>query len=88
MSQFKFLENGFFMLKEDTNYGSPIGTLFFEYYNELPSLLNKLTLEKDQIQCVVSNLKDADMVYFGQTQHPKLWDYADDVDTLEFLLKF
>jgi hypothetical protein len=24
---------------------------------------------------------------FGQTQQPKLWDYADTVDTLDFLSK-
>jgi hypothetical protein len=26
-------------------------------------------------------------VKFGQTQHPKLWDYADGVNTIEFLSK-
>ena len=88
MSQFKFLENGFFMLKEDSSYGSPIGTLFYEYYTSLPSLQSRLTQEKDKIQCIVSNLKQSNSVYFGQTQHPKLWDYADDVDTIDFLLNF
>jgi hypothetical protein len=86
MSQFKFLENGFFMLKEDVNYGSPIGSLFYEYYDSLPNLKIKLEAEKEQIQCIVNNLKDSNSVYFGQTQHPKLWDYADDIDTLNFLL--
>ena len=26
-------------------------------------------------------------IKFGETQNPKLWDYADNVDTIEFLLK-
>ena len=26
-------------------------------------------------------------IEFGQTQNPQLWDYADNVDTVEFLLK-
>jgi len=25
-------------------------------------------------------------VNFGQTQQPKLWDFADQIDTLQFLL--
>jgi hypothetical protein len=86
MSQFKILENGFFMLKEDFNYSSPIGTLFYEYYSSLPDLFNKLSEDKDKIQCIVSNIKQSNFINFGQTQHPKLWDYADDVDTLSFLL--
>ena len=28
----------------------------------------------------------ANSIAFGQTQHPKLWDYADNVDTISFLL--
>ncbi len=87
MSQFKFLENGFFMLKEDASYGSPIGSLFYEYYDSLSNLKRKLIVEKEQIQCIVSNLNEVNSVCFGQTQHPNLWDYADDVDTLDFLLK-
>lgn len=86
MSQFKFLENGFFMLKEDTNYSSPIATLFYEYYDSLSNLKRKLEVDKEQIQCIVNNSNEDNSVYFGQTQHPKLWDYADDVDTLNFLL--
>ena len=35
----------------------------------------------EQLQCVVSK-KD---ISFGNTQQPNLWDYADGVDTVEFL---
>jgi hypothetical protein len=45
-----------------------------------------LTTDKDQIQCVVSNHLIENSVAFGQTQKPNLWDYADNVDTLHFLL--
>jgi len=53
----------------------------------LPLLKLRLETEKDQIQCVVSNQIIPKSVDFGQTQHPQLWDYADGVDTLEFLLQ-
>ncbi|MFK5889414.1 MAG: acyl-CoA reductase [Flavobacteriaceae bacterium] len=86
MSEFKLLENGFLMLKEDPSYASPIATLFYEYYDDLVALNKTLSFDKDKIQCIVSSdvsIKKA--VAFGKTQQPYLWDYADDVDTLAFL---
>jgi len=87
MSLFKLQENGFLMLKEDSSYSSPIATLFYEYYTDLETLKQKLESEKEQIQVVVSNKKIKGAVTFGETQNPKLWEYADDVDTMAFLLK-
>jgi len=84
MSEYKLLENGFLMLKEDMSYASPIATLFYEYYDDLDSLKKKLQNDNNEIQCIVSNnLENA--VPFGQTQQPQLTDYADGVDTLAFL---
>ena len=85
MSKFKLLENGFLMLKEDPSYASPIATLFYEYYDDAEALKRRLQFEKDQIQCIVSHLDIPEKVAFGQTQKPRLNDYADGVDTLKFL---
>lgn len=84
MSQFKILENGFLMLKEDNSYASPIATLFYETYEDLAQLEQKLEADKDAIQCMVGNVF-SDCIAFGSTQKPQLWDYADGVDTLRFL---
>lgn len=86
MSEFKLLENGFLILKEDESFGSPIGTLFYEKYDELDDLLKILEERKDQIQCVVGKELTDNAVDYGKTQQPKLWDYADDIDTVAFLL--
>lgn len=85
MSQFKLIENGFLILKEDSSYASPIASLFYEYYDDLNDLTLKMKSEKDQIQCVVGNFEMEDIIKFGQTQNPQLNDYADGIDTLEFL---
>lgn len=87
MSEFDLLENGFLMIKEDASYGSPIATLFYEYYNDLETLKNHLQDNSKNIQCIVSKGVTEDSVAFGQTQHPQLWDYADNVDTIAFLIK-
>ncbi len=85
MSKFKFLDNGFLILKEDAGFGSPIGSVFYESYSSREQLDNILNLNKENLQCVVTVGNEPKTVNFGQTQHPSLWDYADDVDTLAFL---
>ncbi len=87
MSEFAFLDNGFFILKEDKNYSSPIATCFYEYYNSLDELKHKIENENESIQCVVASGFTKNEVAFGKTQQPHLWEYADNIDTVDFLLK-
>lgn len=87
MSEFDMLENGFLMIKEDISYSSPIATLFYEYYDTPEALQEKLKSEANNIQCIVAhNFIDTE-IPFGKTQKPELWDYADNVDVIDFLLK-
>jgi len=86
MSLFKLQENGFLMLKEDESYSSPIASLFYEYYENLEDLKTKLITDKEKIQVIVSNEKFTNTVGFGETQKPQLWEYADGIDTLNFLI--
>ena len=87
MSEFDMLENGFLMIKEDESYASPIATLFYEYYDNLPELKERIASDQGQIQCIVSNGFSDQEVDFGMTQMPGFNDYADGVDTVDFLLK-
>ncbi len=87
MSNFALLDNEFLTIKEDISYASPIASVFYEYYDDLEIIKSKLETEKEQIQCIVSNNIIQNSIAFGATQNPNLWDYADNVDTLEFLMK-
>ncbi|WP_372917123.1 acyl-CoA reductase [Salegentibacter sp.] len=87
MSNFKLLENGFLILKEDRGYSSPIATVFYETYKDSEELNEHLQNEKDKLQCIVKKNPGINEVSFGETQKPQLWDYADNIDTMEFLLK-
>ncbi len=87
MSEFQFLDNGFFMLKEDKSYSSPIATCFYEYYTTVEELKHKIENESESIQCVVASGFSEMEIPFGKTQQPQLWDYADNIDTVDFLLK-
>jgi len=95
----KFLDNNFLMLKETISdpqqevkgIASPVATLYYERYRDPNDLLQKLLPVTDQIQCIASNQPlpsplDKIQVKLGQTQTPELWDYADGIDTMRFLL--
>ena len=86
MSEFKLLDNGFLLLKEDPGFGSPISVLFYEFYKNEKELQEILNTNRDNIQCVVSNGSIKNSVDFGKTQFPKLSDYADGADTIGFLI--
>ncbi|OUD37043.1 acyl-CoA reductase [Flavobacterium sp. FPG59] len=86
MSNFKLLDNGFLTIKEDQSHASPISSVFYEYYDDLPALQTKLDSENELLQCIVSGGCIEKSISFGQTQNPQLWDYADNIDTISFLL--
>lgn len=86
MNKVPFWENGFTILKEDTGMSSPISVVYFEYYNCLKDVKTRLDADKNNIQCIVANPDlIPNSVDFGEAQKPKLWDYADDIDTMQFL---
>ncbi|PCJ94178.1 MAG: acyl-CoA reductase [Flavobacteriaceae bacterium] len=87
MSEFKILDNGFLILKEDESYASPIASLFYERYESKAAVIAKLNKDREKLQCIVAKGITKDETPFGQTQTPSLTDYADGVDTVEFLLK-
>lgn len=80
------LDSGFFMMRESKDLVSPISVLFYETYESEAELSLKLSAEQDKIQCIVSKEGWYEgSLPFGSAQCPELWDYADGVDTLEFL---
>ena len=62
---------------------SPVSVLYYTFYNLAGDLNNETGLLKDKIQCITGH----DHIPFGKAQVPVLWDYADGIDTLEFLSK-
>ncbi|KGO85282.1 acyl-CoA reductase [Flavobacterium rivuli WB 3.3-2 = DSM 21788] len=87
MSNFKLLDNEFLTIKEDKSYASPISSVFYEFYDDIAEIEERLDAEHEQIQCVVGNSGIKNSIAFGQTQQPGLLDYADNVDTILFLSK-
>ena len=81
-----FLDTGFALLKENEALVSPISMIFYETYSNRSDLEQKLAVQQEKIQCVVSEGGWwPNSIPFGQAQQPELWDYADGVDTLAFV---
>jgi len=74
------------MLREEKSFSAPIACVHYEYYKNIEELSTLLSQQKDFIQCIVSHLDIENSIPFGETQNPALWDYADGVDTINFLL--
>jgi len=83
------LDNGFLLLKQDEQSASPLAVLYYEEYRDQNSVKEKLNAICQQIQCVVAAYPldlSIQQVNFGESQQPKLWNYADGIDTMKFLL--
>lgn len=87
VSQVPFMDTGFLILKEDPSIASRIAVLHYEYYDNVEEVAALIGEQSESIQCVVSNMElSVSTLAPGETQKPALWDYADGVDTMEFLL--
>lgn len=85
----KFLDNNFLIVKEDQSINSPIGVLFAERYSSIDELTDKLQTLSESLQCVVCRtpLQSINTVRPGMAQNPGIFDYADGIDTMQFLIK-
>ncbi|MFT5834090.1 MAG: hypothetical protein ACI97N_001724 [Cognaticolwellia sp.] len=76
------------LLSENEGFQSRIAQMHFSYYDDKTVLEEKLKAHESEIQCVVSKnpIGNISNIQFGGTQVPSLSDYADGVDTMEFLV--
>jgi len=87
VNQTQHLDNGFSLFREDEGLVSPISVVFYEYYKDIENLKNIIDNIEDKIQCIVTGSDSFEnSVMFGEAQKPEIWDFADNVDTLDFLL--
>lgn len=82
----EYLDGGFFLLKRSPELSSPISVIAYEYYKNMDEATNTLTALAERLQCIVASSNMPSAIPFGKAQHPMLWDYADSIDTMDFLL--
>jgi len=86
INQIPFIDGNFFLLKPSSAIQSPISVIHYEEYNDLSETEHSLTKHTDEIQCIISSCKEIkNAIPIGQAQQPTIDDYADGLDTIEFL---
>jgi hypothetical protein len=80
----KFLDNNFLMIKEDKGLFSPVSVLYYQEFNSETEAGQYLSDNTENLQCIVG--KGAGKVPFGYSQQPVITEYADGVNTLDFLV--
>ena len=82
-----FGDYGAFLTIEDTSFATSLANVVVQRYEDIAEVRAWLAEHRDEIQCVVSHLDIEGCVPFGEAQHPQLSNYADGVDTMEFLIE-
>lgn len=83
-----FLMNGALLLRENTSLHSRIACLHYEKFKDLEELQPKIEADVDSLQCIVysDTEKISDSILPGTSQTPQLWQYADNIDIVKFLI--
>lgn len=82
MTNTPLVDIDFINIVENKQISSPIACLYYEYYDDITALNEQLQTNADEIQCTVGK----NHIPFGEAQQPTLNDYADGIDTMQFLL--
>ncbi|HSQ43474.1 MAG TPA: acyl-CoA reductase [Ginsengibacter sp.] len=76
-----YMTNENIILLEDDNIFTPVSQLHYNFYHDKNVIINDLN-KNENVQCIVGD----ELIPFGKAQQPGLFDYADGVDVMEFLL--
>ena len=76
----QYMSNESILLEQNPSPFSPISVLHYQTYRQLADILPALSANPE-LQCIVGQ----GHIPFGKAQRPALNDYADGVDTLQFL---
>ncbi|MGL4596622.1 MAG: acyl-CoA reductase, partial [Bacteroidia bacterium] len=88
MNSTPLLDNNFVILKEDAEMASPVGVIFHETYSNPENLKNRIENLESHIQVIISHSSNGlNGLSFGNAQKPELSDYADGIDTMQFLIR-
>ncbi|MBK9759058.1 MAG: acyl-CoA reductase [Flavobacteriales bacterium] len=82
MDRVPLIENGFVLFREDSSLHSPLGSIYYERFDDRATVETELATHAEQLQCIVGH----GHLPFGSAQCPGPQDYADGVDTMKFLL--
>ena len=81
-----FTDCDYFLMSQSKEINPPISVIYYDYYDDISQVCDLIKEKRNQIQCIVTNLQINNSIRFGEAQDPKLDQYADNSDTINFLL--
>jgi len=81
------IDTGYLIAKERPELYAPVGMLNYSFYDSVDGVVETLVQWGDSLQCTVSHLPISNAMTFGSTQCTQLYDFADGVDTLQWLIE-
>lgn len=81
-----FIDGGFFLLNEGAVFPPPLSVVNIVYYSSPGYLDFFMEKNSDYIQVKLCKEEKSGFIPFGRAQFPTLTDYADNINTLDFLL--
>ncbi|MEO7174847.1 MAG: acyl-CoA reductase [Saprospiraceae bacterium] len=89
MNGAKHYHSDYLVMLEQKRLASRIGVLNYAFYQDVAEIREFYQEQKDRIQCVVgmNEIEGIPVIPFGTSQEPGLYDYADGVDVMDFLLQ-
>ena len=84
MNQIPILDNNFVLLKETKELFSPLAMIHYHRYSSENEIKSYLENHKESIQAIVG--MNNNRIPFGQAQNPSIFDFADNVDTMKWLV--
>jgi len=82
MNRVHYIDAGIAILVEKRELNSPISVFNFSYYQNIHEISDFISAEKENIQCIVSKSD----VEFGKSQRPQIDDFADNINTIQWII--
>jgi len=88
MNLIDHIDTAFMLLKQNESIGSTVGVVHYKEYESIKSVKEFINLHAEELQCIVGDGSIVpNAIPFGSTQTPSIDEYADGIDTIEFLSK-
>ncbi len=88
IDQVPHIDTGFLILREASSLASPVTVMNYEKVGSTLEALDIAIRDREKLQCIAGKPGLAkNLIHFGKAQEPSLNEYADNIDTMEFLLK-
>jgi hypothetical protein len=86
MNNVAFVDGNVVLLQENQSFFSPIAVLHYEFYDNVDDVFTQLQCDKEQLQCIISDVPQPGITSIGNGQKPAIDDFADGIDTMKFLV--